>query len=158
HLLGPQRTRAQIHNARASLLAGIVHGLDLPIIMVAEESFEAPIDYQDLLYQYLTAKGLTDYANRWFDGLPTLGTRERRGRVELKIELPVQIFGEYVAEYEQDSLPDYFVETAEYHAVLRNGTTIFTGRKGTGKTANMLTAAEQLRSDRRNLVVVIKPV
>ena len=157
HLLGPQRTRAQVHNARASLLAGIAHGLELPVLMVAEESFQAPVDYQDLLYQYLTAKGLTDHVNRWLDGLPVLGSQRRLGRVELKIELPVQSFGEYVAEYEQDSLPDYFVETAEYQTVLRGGTSIFTGRKGTGKTANMLSAAEQLRSDRRNLVVVIKP-
>jgi hypothetical protein len=135
----------------------MAYGLDLPILMVAEESFEAPIDYRDLLYQYMTTKGLTEYVNRWLDGLPMQGTRRRPGRVELKIELAVQSFGEYVAEYEQDSLPDYFVDTAEYQAVLRGGTAIFTGRKGTGKTANMLTAAENLRADRRNLVVVIKP-
>jgi hypothetical protein len=71
HLLGPQRTRSQIHNARASLLAGICYGLELPTLMVAEEGFHVPLDYRDLLYQYLTSKGLTEHVNRCFLGIET---------------------------------------------------------------------------------------
>jgi hypothetical protein len=158
HLLGPQRSRSQVHNARASLLAGIAHGLELEVLMLAEETFEPPLDYQDLLFRYVTVKSLTDHANHWLDGLPAAsGERRRVGRIDLRIELPVQSFGEYVAEYEQEDLQEYFVDTAEFQAVLRGGVSIFTGRKGTGKTANMLIAAQELRSDRRNMVVVIKP-
>lgn len=158
HLLGPSRSRAQVHNARASLLAGIAHGNGLAVLMVAEESFESPLDYQDLLYSYPTSKRLTEHVDDWLDKLPTSNGRTRPlGRVDLRVELPVQSFGEYVAEYEQDNLPDYFVDTAEFQSVLKGGVAVFIGRKGTGKTANMLTAAQELRADRRNLVVVIKP-
>lgn len=158
HLLGPQRSRSQVHNARASLLAGIAHGLGLAVLMVAEESFEAPPDYEDLLFNYLTAKRLTEKVDHWLDEMPASSTTSRpRGRIDLRVELPVQSFGEYVAEYEQEELPDYFVATAEYQTVLRGGVAVFVGRKGTGKTASMLTAADRLREDRRNLVVVVKP-
>jgi len=66
-------------------------------------------------------------------------------------------FGEYVAEYEADDLPYYFVETAEFQRVMSPGTVLFVGRKGTGKTATMLRAADELARDRRNLVTIIKP-
>lgn len=62
-----------------------------------------------------------------------------------------------MAENEAHILSEYFIETASYFDVLEPRTTIFVGRKGTGKTANLLRASEELRDDKRNLVVVIKP-
>jgi hypothetical protein len=155
HLRAPHRQRAAIHNARASLFAGVAVGLRLPTLLVAEEGFEPPIDYKDLLFVYPTAKQLGDHANAWLDGLPALTGTRAAGRKNLTAELPR--FGEYVAENEQDSLGDYFVETGQYEAVLDSTAAVFVGRKGTGKTANMLTAADTLSVDKRNLVTVIKP-
>jgi hypothetical protein len=155
HLRAPHRQRAAIHNARASLFAGMAVALRLPTLLVAEEGFEPPIDYQDLLFVYPTAKQLGDRANTWLDELPALSGTRAAGRKNLTAELPR--FGEYVAENEQDALADYFVETGQYEAVLESTAAVFVGRKGTGKTANMLTAAETLATDKRNLVTVIKP-
>lgn len=155
HLRAPNRQRAAIHNARASLFAGMAAGLGLPTLLVAEEGFEPPLDYRDLLYVYPTAKQLGDHATRWLDDLPALTGTRAAGRKKLTAELPR--FGEYVAENEQDALADYFVETGQYEAVLSSNSSVFVGRKGTGKTANMLTAAESLAVDKRNLVTVIKP-
>lgn len=157
HLRGPQRSRAVMHNARASLLAGMAHALKLPTLLVAEEAFEPPLDYKDLLYRYPTAKQLATKCITWLDGLPLENARKGAGRVKLLVELPIGRFGEYVAENEQDRLPDYFVQTGQYQRVLSSQTAVFIGRKGTGKTANMLTAADALSEDRRNLVTVIKP-
>ena len=47
------------------------------------------------------------------------------------------------------------MNTAEYQKVVSSGTAIFVGRKGTGKTATMLRATDELRLDKRNLVVQI---
>src|SRR5439155_16503502 len=66
--------------------------------------------------------------------------------------------GEHVAENEEESLADYFVDTASYRAVLNPATTVFVGRKGSGKTANLLEAARVLSEAPRNLACVIKPV
>lgn len=157
HLRGPQRARSLMHNARSSLFAGMAHALKLPTLLVAEQSFEPPLDYKDLLFKYSTARRLASYADSWLDDLPSDRDVRAVGRRQLAAELPFRRFGEYVAENEQDQLPDYFVETGQYDRVLSSQTAVFIGRKGTGKTANMITAAETLSQDRRNLVTVIKP-
>lgn len=157
YMLGPHRTRASIHNARASLLAGIASGLGKPLLIVAEESFAPPIDYQDLLFQFGTARSMVGKVNNWLDELPGHLT-STPARVREALGLPLNL-GEYVAEYEADTLGEYFVQTAEFERVLNNqaGTAVFVGRKGTGKTATMLQAAAVLHQDKRNLVTVIKP-
>ena len=157
HLRGPQRARSLMHNARSSLFAGMAHALKLPTLLVAEQSFDPPLDYKDLLYRYPTAKALASYANSWLDELPSDHDLLSAGRRKLAAELPFRRFGEYVAENEQDQLADYFVETGQYDRVLSSQTAVFIGRKGTGKTANMIAASETLSRDRRNLVTVIKP-
>ncbi|MFD2078715.1 hypothetical protein SAMN05421678_113207 [Actinopolymorpha cephalotaxi] len=157
HLRSPSRVRATVHNARASLMAGMAHALNVPTLLIADELFEPPFDYQDLLMRYSSTRRLSEKVDNWLDGLPIVSRTKTLGRMSLTAELPVHRFGEYVAENEQDELAEYFVETGQYRAVLASQTAIFVGRKGTGKTANMLQASAQLRKDRRNLVTVIKP-
>ena len=98
HLLGPQRRRAVEHNARASFLAGFAHGLRLPMIMVVQSGFEAPLDYRDLLFQYDTTAELIEKVERWlaFFIPKAVGTQRRLGRLELDIELPIRSFGRYM--------------------------------------------------------------
>lgn len=158
HFMKPTRIRADTYNGRLAFLAGIVHGLDLPLLMVAEEGYEPPLDYKDLLFVYPTTVKLTEHVSNWLATLPSpKGSNKRLGRMKLDIELPVRTFGQYVAESEKDSLTNYFVHTNEFEAVLTGRASVFTGRKGTGKTATMQQAVEELRTDRRVLVVPIKP-
>jgi hypothetical protein len=109
------------------------------------------------LYRYPTARQLKLKIEDWLDALPGKSDSRAGGRKQLAAELPFRRFGEYVAENEQDELLDYFVETGQYQSVLSSQTAVFVGRKGTGKTANMLSASDALARDRRNLVTVIKP-
>ena len=135
----------------------MAHALKLPTLLVAEEAFEPPLDYRDLLYRYSTAKQAKAKTDEWLNALPGQSDSRAIGRKQLAAELPFRRFGEYVAENEQDELLDYFVETGQYQSVLESQSAVFVGRKGTGKTANMITAADALARDRRNLVTVIKP-
>jgi len=158
HFMAPSRVRAQGHNARLSLLAGIAHGLKIPLLMVAESGFQTPLDYKDLLFVYSSTAQLTERVETWLASLPTpQGSNRRLGRLNLDIELPIRTFGQFVAESEAESLSDYFVHTNEFEAVLTGRAQVFLGRKGTGKSANMLQSVEELRKDRRVLVVPIKP-
>ncbi|WP_377104658.1 P-loop ATPase, Sll1717 family [Propionicimonas sp. T2.31MG-18] len=158
HLLGASRKHATEHNARASFLAGFAHGLGIPLLMVVQQGFAAPLDYRDLLYQYSTSADLQKKVKEWLDTIPKarLGGR-RLGRFQLDIELPLSSFGQYVAEYEADELGAYFIQTSEFSAVVAGESQIFAGRKGTGKTATMLQVALDLGRDREVLVVPIKP-
>jgi hypothetical protein len=158
HLLAPNRVRAEEHNARVSFLAGIAYGLELPLLMVVEEGFVSPLDYKDLLFVYSSSAALQEHVAEWLETLPKeAGTNKRLGRLDLNIELPLRSFGQYVAEYEKDELTDYFVETSEFRSILEGDAKVFVGRKGTGKTATMSQAVIELRKDRRNLVVPVKP-
>lgn len=158
HFLKPDRTSAKMYNARLSLIAGLIHGLDIPLLMVAEPGYESPLDYRDLMFNYTSTGQLIERARGWLEGLPTRpGERRRLGRLKLDIELPIRSFGDYVAESEKKDLPGYFVETNEFADVVNGKAMAFIGRKGTGKTANMLLATSELRSDKRNLVIPVKP-
>lgn len=158
HLLAPKRVRAAEHNARASFFAGLAHGFKLPVLMVVEEGFTSPLDYKDLLFTYDSAADLQDHVKNWLDSLPKqAGTNKRLGKLALDIELPLRTFGQYVAEYERDELTNYFVETSEFRSILAGDSKVFVGRKGTGKTATMSQGVLELRKDRRNLVVAVKP-
>jgi len=67
------------------------------------------------------------------------------------------ILGDHIAENEQIDLIDYFIETSEYKEALTSRQILFVGRKGTGKTANLIKLTDTFNHDKRNFVVVIQP-
>lgn len=145
-------------NARASLLAGIARGLGREVLIVIEDTAKTAIDYRDLALRYRNAADLEKRAVGWMENLrPPTQRAATRVRKHLSVELAALRFGNHVAESDQEGLDHYFVETRDFRDVVDAAATIFTGKKGTGKTANMLQAAEALRSDARNLVCVVKP-
>jgi hypothetical protein len=159
HFAAPRRSNAAIHNARAALVAGIAYGLGKQLLMVAEEEYQSPFDYQDILHVHSSSKQLGLIFDAWFAKLnPAIATTPLSDRRDLQTALQQLNFYEYVAEQESDTLDEYFVRTSEYESVLSSRSVLFVGRKGVGKTANMIEASRALGEDRRNLVCVIKPV
>jgi hypothetical protein len=165
HLTNPEREGARLHTARYALVAGMAFGMGKQLLMLSEGDFLAPIDYRDLLRQYRTASEATRFLDDWLAPFESSWRdadrchRSYAATVELATELKGVQLGEYIAENESDRLvQDYFVETSAYREALQGSHTVFVGRKGTGKTANLLKLASTLGKDRRNLVCVIKPV
>ncbi|MEY2473833.1 MAG: hypothetical protein QOK28_3162, partial [Actinomycetota bacterium] len=158
HFESPRRELASLHNPRSALVAGIAVGMERPLLMIAEEEYSPPLDYEGLLRNYSSARECSLIVDEWLreqNLQPRSGSRTIRRR--LTTELRTLRFGEHVAENEIDYLSEYFVETAGFEDVVASRDALFVGRKGTGKTANMLQAAARLSEDARNLVVVIKP-
>jgi hypothetical protein len=161
HFTSPNRQDADIHNARVALLSGLARGLDKPVLMLAEEDYATPIDYQDVLYVYSVPREAVGRLNAWLREKRSLlaaptGERssEALGRVT---KLKTLRLGSHVAENEATSLSDYFVQTRPYVDVLDGGVRLFVGRKGAGKTAILLQAADEIAIDVRNIVCTIKP-
>jgi hypothetical protein len=126
--------------------------------MLAEEDYSPPLDYQDRLKHYRSTDQCYEYVDRWLrEQQIRPDERYRTRRLQLVTQLRGLTFGEHVAENESDSLSDYFIETAAFDQALKSRLMLFVGRKGSGKTANMLQAAARLQEDARNIVVVIKP-
>jgi hypothetical protein len=142
HFSAPRRSNSAIHNARAALIAGIAYGLDKQLLMVAEEQYESPFDYQDILQIHTSSKQLGQIFDSWFANLnPVVVPSALQARRELQTALQQLNFYEYVAEQESDTLDEYFVPTSEYESILSSRSVLFVGRKGVGKTANMIEAA-----------------
>jgi hypothetical protein len=158
HFAADRRTLAPLRNARAALIAGLATGLERPVLMLAEEDYNSPFDYQDRLKFYSSAEQCAAITNTWLvEQQIRPDERYRTRRLQLVNQLRGLTFGEHVAENESDSLSDYFIETAAFDQALKSRLMLFVGRKGAGKTANMLQAAARLQENARNLVVVIKP-
>ena len=167
HFVSPAREGFRIHNARYALISGLSRGFKRNTLMLTEQSdLLSPLDYRDTMRHYatpgeasrITAEWLRPMAKESKDNV-TSATKyadSLRLATELK-DFHVQL-GDYVAENESVHLEEYFIETT-ISADLVNGTqSVFVGRKGTGKTANLLHAEAITSADARNLVCVIKPV
>ncbi|MCK4871356.1 MAG: hypothetical protein KAS72_01410 [Phycisphaerales bacterium] len=163
HLCGPDREGSTLHNSRYAFVAGLAHGLDVPLLMLADETYNSPIDYRDMLQQYRTGSDCVEAAEEWLDAIYEQYCRSRRTgaahqqSLSLAADLRTLRIGEYIAENEETDLPDYFLETASFRAALEGRHTLVVGRKGSGKTANLYAIADELRQDKRNLVCVVKP-
>jgi hypothetical protein len=163
HLMGAWRHEAPAHNARASFVAGLAHGMGKPVLMLAEQGYESALDYRELLFRYADAHECETRVEYWvqrhLQPVETLLAERRDAAEALKLstELRSVYLGEYVAENEARDLPRYYVETASYREVLSGSSRVYSGQKGSGKSAAALRAEAALRSDARNLVCAIKP-
>ncbi len=163
HLSPENRDAAAVHNARCGFVAGLARGMDRPILMMAESGYKTPFDYHDLLYRYTDARDCSDRASAWLVRHLKRAHTELDKRADYAVEkrrsseLATLRLGEHVAENERGQLAEYFVDTALYESVLRGGSRLFVGRKGTGKTALLIRATKQLEADRRVLTCSIEP-
>jgi len=163
HLCEQNRNGAQIHNARYALVAGLAHGFGKPLLMLADSSYDAPIDYRDMLVKYQSAAECQHKAEEWLNARKhewnELKERHDKhaGVLRQRVLLRDIRLGDHVAENETEVLCEYFVETAAYREALQGRHSIFVGRKGTGKTATLYKMASELQGQRRNLVCIIKP-
>jgi len=112
-----------------------------------------------------TAGEAAGHLEEWLKGIEKALYERQKPQVayvaslRLATELKSLQFGESAAENEAEELVNkYFVETAAYRDAFEGRHGIFVGRKGAGKTANLLMLDAELRKNRRNLVCVIKPV
>ena len=149
--------------ARKALVAGLSIGLDIPTLILAHDPFQAPLDYQDILQVHSNSEEGETYFNNWFSPILEEYKSRKSDFVEYKSEqkslgkLSNLIIGDYVAENENHNLIEYFLETAEYKEALNTQQVLFVGRKGTGKTANLIKIKNELSSDKRNFVIPIQP-
>ncbi|MDR4469875.1 MAG: nucleoside 2-deoxyribosyltransferase [Nitrospira sp.] len=165
HFTSPNREGSEIINAKYALVAGMALGFGKSLLILQEGNSFAPMDYRDILQQYETPSQAEFFLGRWLPHLEELWCKARNTRqhqalaVKLATDLRGLHVGEYLAENEQEGLvQDYFIETASYHEALSGKSIIFVGRKGTGKTANLLKMSSLLRQDARNVVCIIKPI
>lgn len=155
---GQTRTRAKEYNRRYAFLAGMAVGFEVPVLMLAEEDYLAPFDYESRLKAYSSAQECEAFARDWLSSLRAeSGVEFTRSGSRSRSKLGRLRFGEHVAENEVRRLSEYFIATAAYQEVVSARDSIFVGHRGTGKTANALHAYDEVAQNKTNLAVLIKP-
>ena len=164
HFTNPKREGAYLQTARHALVCGMAHGAETPLLMIAEGDFLSPVDYREYLQNYRTSREALKCVEEWLPSVEQALKIEHnvpmvpRSTTRLARDLRNLRFGDYVAENEEENLVgQYFIQTAEYDDAVRGNKTVFVGRKGSGKTANLVKLKNELSKQRRNVVCVIKP-
>lgn len=163
HFMSPKREGAYLQTARHALVCGMAYGWEKPLLMLAEDDFWAPIDYRDRLKHYRTVPDALGYLEEWLPPIEqALKTSEEAFSVQHTAKLATDLknlrFGEHIAENEATSLVgEYFIRTDAYEDAARGKQKVFVGRKGSGKTANLIKLENELSRRKQNVVCVIKP-
>ena len=163
HFASPKREGAHIQTARHALVCGMARGFKKPLLMLAEGDFLSPVDYRDYLKHYNTAREAHKHLKEWLSPVEQV-LKDKRAAAQ--VQHPVQFstdlkslrFGEPVAENEEESLVErYFIPTAAYNYAVNGNQSLFVGRKGAGKTANLMKLKDELNKNPQNLVCEIRP-
>jgi len=157
HLLSSRATDFRENNLRGAFLAGLAYGLDKNALILQDGNEPVPLDYREFVCVYHRPEDVDDYINdlapRVMEGLQAVqGAGVKRDPKRLaSLDL-----GAPAAENEVTSLEEYFLQTDEYSQVL-DGARLAVGRKGSGKTALFFQVRNELRADRRNVILDLKP-
>ena len=167
HYVSSAKDGFKLHNARYALVSGLAAGLHVNTLMLSENSdILAPMDYRDAVRFYSIPREAFDLTETWLQPLSVIkrSTFDLHASHATSLRLATELkdfnlqLGDYVAENESFHLEDYFVETTVSDDIANGTQTVFVGRKGTGKSANLIHAENTIGREAGNLVCLIKPV
>ena len=154
---GGDQEWSAIHNLRTIFVAGVADGLDRPCLILASSRFNAPLDVRDDVKFYSHPDDIIDHVATF-----VLELTDRLQQAEVKVKgqhtsLQRLRFGDPTAENEMTTLAAYYMQTEQFDRALRGEVNLVVGRKGAGKTALFLQLRDQIRADKRNVMVDLKP-
>lgn len=158
-------TPDNLHMAKAALVAGIAVSSGRNVLIVANGLSSGPIDFRDLLVNYKNAAHAASLVNGF---LKRVREHQKTHQEHIRYDITPPAYGEqplldhihlgdYLAENELTTLQDYYIETPYFQDALKPGFKVFTGRKGTGKSALVFMAAERLQNKTRSVVKILSP-
>jgi len=164
--LGSERMQdASKHWAKCALVSGLSLALGRRLLITGENLSFSPVDYRDLIMSYQNTGQLRKFVKDFVDAEGAATAESRSVQKYEIVKSPHRWttmledidLGEYIAEYEIQSLESYFVATDEFSRALQPGFRVFVGRKGTGKTANFYMILYELSKKKHSAVCQIKP-
>ncbi len=158
HLMDPNRSGANIHNARCAFVCGMALAAGKHVAMLQEGRTTQPIDYRDLVLPYDDPEVIPTYIENivrstadTFQSIDSKRISIPKGLLE-RIDL-----GDVAAENEIQALRTYFVKTPQFQQARQGHARLVIGRKGSGKTAIFYGIRNQLSRSKGMLVLDLKP-
>lgn len=149
---------ADIHNLRSAFVAGLARGMNKETLLLQMGDEPIPLDYRDLVHQFKYPEQIDPYVTEF-----AISVTERLQSTQPPIVSKPSTFlaqlylGSSSAENEFQELGNYYIETDEFRRAYRGEVQIVLGRKGTGKSALFFQLRDKLRSDKKNVVLDLKP-
>jgi len=148
---------ADIHNIRAAFVAGLSVGFGTPTLILQPFGGPVPLDVRDFAETFKHPDEINDYIAS-FSGEVLERMQAGRPRAQLGDSNLLRLsVGDPMAENEMTTLGTYFLDTDEYERVVRGEANLVVGRKGTGKTALFTQVRDNVRDNKKNIVVDLKP-
>jgi hypothetical protein len=156
-LLNGGHEDSAVHDTRALFVAGLAHGMGKPTLIFAAASSQIPLDVRDAVRFFARSEDIIEHIAKFSlkvtEHLQQADASPMRNLTQLQT---LQI-GDPTAENEMSTLASYFLNTDQYSKTVRGEANIVVGRKGAGKTALFIQARDRIRSDKRNVVLDLKP-
>jgi hypothetical protein len=156
-ILEGDRAQNFVHDTRTLFVAGLAHGMAKPTLILAHVSIEVPLDIRDTVKTFSRPEDIVSHIAEL--SLDITDYLQQADPTPLRHPTPLQSLqiGDPTAENEMTTLAEYYLNTDQYSKALRGEVNLVVGRKGAGKTALFLQARDKIRSDKRNVVVDLKP-
>ncbi|MHA7775828.1 P-loop ATPase, Sll1717 family [Roseibium sp. M-1] len=142
---------------RAMFVAGLADGMQKPLLFLCPYSELAPLDVRDEVKLYKTEADIAEFVA---DFCPEINAKMQEGissNVVAQNLLASVSVGDSTAENEMTTLEKYYLQTDQFLRSSRGEVNLVVGRKGSGKTALFIRLRDTIRSDKRNIVVDLKP-
>lgn len=146
-----------VHDTRTLFVAGLAHGMGKPTLILCPMRATVPLDVRDIVKRFNHPNDIVEHI-----AALSLEITEHLQQTQAKplgksTKLQSLQIGDPMAENEMTTLGNYFLSTDQYSRALRGEANLVVGRKGAGKTALFIQIRDEIRADKRNVVLDLKP-
>lgn len=145
------------HNIRALFVTGLAHGMGKPTLVLNPVGNEPPLDIRDSVKGFRHPDDIREHVTTFCPDVNNYSQQIEPPPIDTGGLLQSLSIGDPTAENEMTTLAHYFLRTDQYQRALRGEVNLVVGRKGSGKTALFIQVRDKTRSDKRNIVVDLKP-
>lgn len=146
-----------VQNIRAMFVVGLAHGMGKPTLILAPGGYDAPLDIRDTVKSYRYPDEINEHIADFCPEITDHLQQADPPPIETGSVLQSLSIGDPTAENEMTTLANYYLHTDQYQRAQRGEVNLVVGRKGSGKTALFIQLRDKTRSDKRNIVVDLKP-
>src|SRR5271166_4519339 len=149
---------AHVHNLRAAFVAGLATGMERVTLLLQQGEDPVPLDYRDFVHSFKHPDRIDELIGRFALDVtealqaPGIVPKMEGGGFLANLDL-----GAPNAENELTTLVHYYLQTDEFQRTLRGEARIVVGRKGAGKTAVFAQVRDRVRSNRKMIVLDLRP-
>ena len=142
---------------RALFISGLADGMNKPLLLLSPYMAETPLDVRDKAKLYKDEKQIAEFVAYFCPEINANLQDAAPAPINAPNLLERVSIGDPTAENEMATLENYYLPTDQYMRAYRGEVNHVVGRKGSGKTALFIRLRDQMRNDKRNIVVDLKP-